>query len=161
MKSKKSSFFKDKLLELRKLSQKLYLADKYPSIIKDVLVKSNAIWANAAGWKNKLIFHEIKTGVKLEYIHDPQNRFKTELSKGTNAYHLISYFVKHPHIPYSCDSLEKELNPQRASASSTSERRIRDTIQPIRKKLKLPKGVDIFLVEKKSFGLDCDVEIRQ
>jgi len=88
------------------------------------------------------------------------NAHQGHLSPRGNSYLLLSFLSDNPRKVFTADEIEKVLNKQRRDAFSTPDRRVRDTIQTIRKELKIvnDKVNDFFLVDK-GFGLTCKVEI--
>lgn len=77
----------------------------------------------------------------------------------SNPYNLLLYMSKEPYKIFSFDELVVFLKKPRSESDSTNERRVRDTIQSIRKELKLAEG-ELFIVDY-GFGLNCDVQIRK
>ncbi len=87
-----------------------------------------------------------KDGIKYE------SKFKTN----TDYYKLLNYLVKQPHIKFPFDELADQLNkPKSMDQGSGDEKRVRDTVAYIKKKLKY-RGNDLFISDY-GFGLNCDV----
>ncbi len=109
--------------------------------------------------KDKLVFY-IRTGKTL-YFDKKGQEHKAEFRPKTNPYLLLKFLSKSPVETFTSEEIAKELrNPRRGGEDSTPDRRVRDTMEAVRKGLKLTEEDDFFIVDKGSFGLKCDVELR-
>lgn len=144
--------FVEIIKDARKQAWKARLADKVSHL--------ELIPANVAGWNNKLIFYK-NTG-KVIYIKTSNEMYDAKFNKNTNTFRLLDFLTQNPKRLFSHEVLGLKLKNHRSGAGdgvASSFQRVRDTVQEIREKLKLPKGEDIFLVDY-GFGLKCDVEIK-
>ncbi len=95
------------------------------------------------------------------YWTDSLKKYMATFKPRTNPYILLIFLVQNPGEIFSDEELVDKLNPQRRDANSADDRRIRDTIETIRKKLKLTKNPeDDFFTVDKGFGLNCIVELK-
>lgn len=148
---------------------------KYSDILKDQMMQGRLaqrgkettegkwIPTNTAGWKNKLIFY--KTDGRTSYIYDyasnPKETYHSKFNPKTNPYKLLEFLTKNPNQKYPVKDLVKLLNDLRSDVNfPDNDRRVRDTIQIIRKRLKLLNEHDFFIIDKKEYGIKCNVELR-
>ncbi len=107
--------------------------------------------------KGRLILY--KNG-RTVYTAPTGRKYEGKFSTKTNPYLLLQFLSKELGKVFEVQDLAKCLrNPRVGAEGTTEDRRVRDTVQSIRKKLKLPEGDDFFIVDK-GFGLDCDVELK-
>lgn len=109
--------------------------------------------------RGRLILHQ-KEG-RIVYWTASLKRYETILKPKTNPYCLLQYLIQNPIKVFPTKDLVGQLNPQRTEGYGTDDRRVRDTVEAIRKKLGLTKNPqdDIFIVDR-GFGLKCDVELK-
>lgn len=98
------------------------------------------------------------TNGSVEYISATGEKYQSRFNPRTNPYRLLLYLAQNPHQIFDFDDLANKLREQREGASSTEERRVRDTIEAIRKSMKLP-AMEMFRVDY-GFELDCNVELK-
>jgi len=96
----------------------------------------------------------------------PNNSYKAIFRKHDTAYKLLFMMAQNPRKTFSSSDLCKKLDEEKNSdyKNNDGERRIRDLLKFIRKKLKLTeaKGDNkLFIVDNKNFGISCDIEIRK
>jgi len=111
---------------------------------------------------NTLEFH-INSGAVI-YIDKLGEKHKAKFGTRDYGYLLLSYLVQHPGKTFTPEEIVTYLNKdrgQREGAKSTPDRQVRDTIQTIRRKLKLTKNKksDFFNVDR-GFGIKCAVVIK-
>ena len=95
---------------------------------------------------------------EVSYISPTGELYKTKLTKNSNSYNLLSFLVDQPKKLFNFSELAEKLNRPRGHAQAPSdERRVRDTIQSIKKALKY-YGKDLFLSDY-GFGIKCKVNI--
>lgn len=106
---------------------------------------------------NTLIFYE---DGEIVYIDPTGKEYQTKLKTKTNSYSLLKFLVHNPHRVFEFGKLAESLKKIRSQVdSSDDERRVRDTIQSIKEKLKY-QGDDLFNSDH-GFGLNCDVLIKK
>lgn len=111
------------------------------------------------GQLGKLKLYE-KNG-KVEYTAHSGNEYCTNLGTNTNQFILLKYLVHNQDKKCSHEELAKGLKlPRNNSNNPTEEQRVRDTVQSIRKKLKLLPEDDFFIVDY-GYGLKCNVELSK
>lgn len=109
--------------------------------------------------RGRLTFYP-RTG-KLIYTPEKGSKREANFSIKSNPYLLIKYLVGNPGTVFDVGSLAKRLNaPREGGESSTHDRRVRDTVKPIRAALDLNDENDIFIVDN-GYGLNSDVEIKK
>lgn len=107
----------------------------------------------------KIIIH--KNGFIERY--SSMNKYEALFKIGSNDFLLLRYLASPDNLSktFTSDELAKKINQERQGWIGSNERRIRDTIQSIRKKLSIKKADDPFIVSGKRFGLDCDIEFAK
>ncbi len=103
--------------------------------------------------KSKLILY---SDGKAVFKSTDGKSYKAEFSLKSNGYKLLDFLTRKPFATFSFDKLSKAIC---GSKYDTDERMVRDTVQYVRKKLKLPRQ-NKFLRSKLGFGLNCEVERR-
>lgn len=108
---------------------------------------------------NTLEFH-INSGAAI-YVDKSSKKYKGSFGIRDNSYKLLTYLAQHPGQSFTPEELGAYLNKQREGAYSTPDRRIRDTVQTIRKTLGFTKNKtsDFFNVDK-GYGIKCTVVIK-
>lgn len=110
--------------------------------------------------KGKLVFNY---NGELKYITPTGKIYTAKFLKRNNSYKLLVYLTSNPAEEHASTELVKVLNKVRADGDfPDKDRRVRDTIQNIRKQLgiiKANKQDDFFIVNKKNYGLGCAIEI--
>lgn len=108
---------------------------------------------------NTLEFY-INSGTAI-YVDKSGKKYKGSFGIRDNSYKLLTYLAQHPGQSFTPDELDMLLNKQRQGAYSTPDRRIRDTIQTIRRTLGFTqnKTSDFFNVDK-GYGIKCSVIIK-
>lgn len=98
----------------------------------------------------------------ITYKHPSGNTYRARLRKG-NEYDLMLFLAQNPYRYFTTEELSNLLKKQRRGANATSERRVRDTIQGIKKSLGLDKDHphDFFTTNVDNFGISCDSAITQ
>lgn len=107
---------------------------------------------------------------KLEWYDNGKAIYTTPAGKvkhgkfkiGDNPYGLMNFLIKNPTKLYK----PTELSPHLKVSNSTDERKVRDTLAAVRKEFKIidvrkNKADDLFDVEGKLFGLNCNVELKR
>lgn len=95
---------------------------------------------------------------QTNYISPSGKQYEAKFGADTNSFRLLALMVKEPNKLFLFSELAGHLREARSDSDATDERRARDTVQAIRKKMKLPKD-DVFRVDY-GFGLKCDVQIK-
>lgn len=145
---KKSQSLEDKM-RIRKLDLEISSIIKKPILDEKEKAPSNP--------NGLLVFQE---NGEITYISPTKEIYNTKLRKKTNSYNLLKFLVVNPHKVFGFNKLEMYLEKVGHNVGySTNERRVRDTIQSIKKKLKY-QGQDLF-ESNKGFGLKCDVQIKK
>ncbi|EKE00323.1 MAG: hypothetical protein ACD_22C00047G0009 [uncultured bacterium] len=105
---------------------------------------------------NTLIFHKDGT---IVYFSPTGEKHSAKLSLQRNAYKMLDYMVSSDREGiFKFSELGGVLNkPREHAQDSSNERRVRDTIQGIKKALNY-SGDDLFVVDK-GFGIKCDIHI--
>lgn len=144
-----SKSFVDSLREIRQQGRYAELGKK--------ISKGELIPTKVANYENKLILY--RNGRTI-YIENYKNVYEYKFNLKTNPHLLLLFLAQNPTKTFSVIELDKKLKAQRHNANSTEERRIRDTIQEIRRKLKLNESSDFLTVDRKIFGIRCSSEFR-
>jgi len=137
----------------------LKLLEKFDDFFKSYQVKYE-VGENS----HKLILRQ-ETG-EVIYI-TPNNSYRTVFRKNDSAFALLLLMANYPHKEFSPSKLCKELDelvPRKDHGSDDDERRIRDAMRFIRKRLKLTENKtddNLFIIDNKNFGINCDIEIRK
>jgi len=106
---------------------------------------------------NTLIFYE---NGEIKYIDPSGKEYQAKLKSNTNSYRLLKFLVYKPRQVFEFGELAKSLKKARSDVNySDDERRVRDTVQSIKDKLKY-YGDDLFESDN-GFGLKCDVLIKK
>ena len=94
---------------------------------------------------------------KVVYITAESNQYNSTFSRQGNEFRLLKLFGSNPHHTF--DQAEMERDPKLKGG----DRQIRDIVGYIKKRMKLNRNNsdDFFLVDKGTFGIDCDFEIRE
>lgn len=98
---------------------------------------------------------------EIIYTDKSNTKHKGRFGLRDNGYLLLAFLAENPGKTFTAKELAVNLNNARSESISTDDRRIRDTIQTIRKELGLIKNKanDIFMVDK-GFGIGCKIEIK-
>lgn len=109
--------------------------------------------------KGKLILNQ-KNGHTI-YWTNSLKKFEATFKPRTNPYKLLNFMGRQPDKMSTAKELVEVLNAQRENANSIDDRRVRDTVQTVRKKLGLiQNSQDDFFIVENGFGLKCDVELK-
>ena len=104
---------------------------------------------------NTLIFY---TDGRVIYVSPQGKEYKTSFGTKTNSYKLLQFLTRTPFQPFSFKELATTLNKARSDFDlEDDERRVRDTVQAIKKKLG-DNGDDLFIADY-GFGLKCNVNL--
>lgn len=113
------------------------------------------------GEGNNTLFFNINDG-KITYTTPSGETFEGKLKIGTNSYKLLYFLVNQANKRFEFTELVQKLNAPRAQSYSTDERRVRDTVDSIKKALKNGRkryyGDDLFNSDS-GFGIKCKVHI--
>lgn len=105
------------------------------------------------------------SGGKVIYVSSTDKQYQAEFPPTTNDYRLLQFMLQNPSTTHRTSVLVKQINePKIGGEDSTSDRRIRDTIQHIRTKLNLTgknKSDDFFDLKQGLFGIKCNVEFKK
>jgi hypothetical protein len=91
------------------------------------------------------------------------SHYKAIFKPTDNSMRLLLHLSKNPKKTSNCSELYKIIeNVDEVPSRIDAERKVRDAVQYIRKKLKVDKvkELDPFIVSDKHFGLNCNIEIR-
>lgn len=110
----------------------------------------------------KLIIERNNGKIITTYQTKTGSKYKAIFKQNSNEGLLLSHFANKPGFLFSVNELEEVLKDIRTDADSPDPyKRINDTIGYLRKKLKLLKGMELFIVSN-GFGIkNIDVEIRK
>lgn len=95
---------------------------------------------------------------RITYISPEGEEYNCKLRINSNPYALLKILTKEPHKVFKFDEIAKDFKELKANINSDNERRVRDAVSFIKKKLKYHKN-DLFISEY-GFGLRCDVNLR-
>lgn len=125
--------------------------------IKDSLFKTIEVDKLKKGLIGPLI--KISTEGTITYVSEEGDIFKTKLSTRTNEFLLINFLAREPGKLWEAKKIDEVLNNRKTGSSSTPDRRVRDTVQAVKRKLGMAKISDsIFRVDMGSFGLNYPVK---
>ncbi len=105
--------------------------------------------------KNTLVIYD---NGRIDYLSYTRELIQNFLKKRTNEYQILYYMAQRKDKELTFPELAKQLKPTRnGGEDATPESRVRNTLQAIRKKLKLTKtNNDIFEI-RNSIKLTCNV----
>jgi hypothetical protein len=102
---------------------------------------------------------------KVVYISQSGKQYQAEFSPTTNDYKLLQFMLENSLTLHRASVLVQKIKePKIGGEDSTSDRRVRDTIQHIRTKLNLiekNKSDDFFDLKQGLFGIKCVVELKK
>lgn len=122
---------------------------KYKNYVKE--------YETAQATGNTLTFY---TDGKVIYISPQGKEYKTSFGTETNSYRLLQFLTRTPFQSLSFEKLAETLNKARSGVDhEDDERRVRDTVQAIKKKIGY-NGSDLFIADY-GFRLNCDVYLKK
>ena len=114
----------------------------------------------AVGGENNILFFNING--KIIYTTPTGEAFEGKLKIGKNSYNLLYFLANQANKRFEFTELAKTLNAPRAQSDPVDERRVRDTVESIKKTLKNGRkryyGDDLFMSDN-GFGIKCKVHI--
>lgn len=122
--------------------------------------KKRARQYNATGGENNILFFNING--KITYTTPTGETFEGKLKTGKNSYNLLYFLANQANKRFEFTELAQKLNVPRAQSDPIDERRVRDTVESIKKNLKCGRkryyGDDLFISDN-GFGIKCRVHI--
>jgi hypothetical protein len=104
-----------------------------------------------SGTKRQLTFSSNGTTI---YTTENGEKYKYSFKHKSAGYLLLNFLTQSPHKIHGFGILTKTLD---SSTNGEDDRVVRDAVQYIKKRLKLPKSEALFLVGN-GYGLNCDCE---
>ncbi len=104
----------------------------------------------------KLTVHKDGT---IKYVSSSGKTHEAKFRTKTNAFLLLRLLVSKPKEIFSITDLTNKLKDLWHANDEIDDRKIRDAVQTVRKKLGFKKEEDMFIVDN-GFGLNCAVEIK-
>lgn len=119
----------------------------------------NIIRGDIVDRSNTLEFY--KGSGDVIYLDKSGKPRKGHFNPRDNGYLLLAFLTQYPGRVFTADETVKVLKKERSDGDSGADRRVRDTIQTIRKELGLVKDkVNDFFIVEKGFSIGCKVELK-